>query len=226
MVDGLKPLGTQFVGDADSELQQRADKRFSAQIESNPTLDGRLIEGVSLSAGDNTINHLLGRAIRGWKVCRRYAAGGAASVKTEIGGAFDFNAGVAPFPTRGDTAEFAVTRVALGQYRLTMTNQIASFSDILLSVQLNAPIAAGYIFSSTPLVAGPPTTIDIMAYDTAVAGVFDPPALTWCNFRIAKYAAPNPGSGQIYDKQENNNSPDKTLVLSASVDCKVDLWVF
>jgi hypothetical protein len=32
----------------------------------NPLLQGRLIEGVELVSGDNTINHLLDRKLRGW----------------------------------------------------------------------------------------------------------------------------------------------------------------
>jgi hypothetical protein len=43
---------------------------------SNPLSKGRVIRSVSLSTGDNTINHGLGRAPQGWLVIRQYNAYG------------------------------------------------------------------------------------------------------------------------------------------------------
>jgi hypothetical protein len=40
----------------------------------NPLVQGRLVQGVVLTAGDNVINHKLGRALVGWIVVRNTAA--------------------------------------------------------------------------------------------------------------------------------------------------------
>ena len=68
-------------GNQDLELLSQNIKRFAKVLEDNPVLDGRLIENVKpqgraptdppgLVAGDNIINHGLGRALRGWYVVR------------------------------------------------------------------------------------------------------------------------------------------------------------
>ncbi len=77
MSSGIRPQGEQFYGTMDRELQSRADREFSKQLEDNPTLDGRLIEGVNLIVGTNVISHRLGRQLRGWWVTRRYDITGA-----------------------------------------------------------------------------------------------------------------------------------------------------
>lgn len=40
----------------------------------NPLMSGFVLQEVALTSGDNTINHLLGRALKGWFVVRKRAA--------------------------------------------------------------------------------------------------------------------------------------------------------
>lgn len=40
----------------------------------NPLVQGRLVQGVVLTAGDNVINHKLGRALIGWMIVRNNAS--------------------------------------------------------------------------------------------------------------------------------------------------------
>lgn len=41
---------------------------------SNPSSQSLILQSVSLASGDNTINHLLGRKLQGWKIVRQRAA--------------------------------------------------------------------------------------------------------------------------------------------------------
>jgi len=50
-------------------IQNSLENTFRS-IESCPLLDGHLLEGVSIATGVNTIDHKLGRPIRGWIVTR------------------------------------------------------------------------------------------------------------------------------------------------------------
>lgn len=54
-------------------LQDAAEASLSSVLDKR-VIDGRLIEDVSLSSGDNTIEHKLGRTLRGWIVTRLSAA--------------------------------------------------------------------------------------------------------------------------------------------------------
>lgn len=40
----------------------------------NPTNNSLILKSVSLSSGDNTINHKLGRVLQGWKIVRQRAS--------------------------------------------------------------------------------------------------------------------------------------------------------
>jgi len=53
---------------------QRNVKDFSKQLEINPLLDGIILDDISLVTGSsNTVNHKLGRAIKGWIIVRKGA---------------------------------------------------------------------------------------------------------------------------------------------------------
>lgn len=41
----------------------------------NPIVNGQILEGVQLAVGSNTINHKLGRKLRGWWIVRQRATG-------------------------------------------------------------------------------------------------------------------------------------------------------
>lgn len=66
----------QFQGDADKALQLMQNKWAAAlnPILGSPLATPVLIPSVSLASGDNTINHRLGRNLRGWLVVRKRAA--------------------------------------------------------------------------------------------------------------------------------------------------------
>jgi hypothetical protein len=49
-------------------------RTFLEQITSKPLLDGQLLTAISLSVGDNSIPHKLGRSYRGWIVVDTTAA--------------------------------------------------------------------------------------------------------------------------------------------------------
>ena len=69
----IPPLETQHGhGNQDLELLSQNIKRFVKVLEDNPMLDGHLLENISLTAGNNTINHKLGRRLRGWTVVRSW----------------------------------------------------------------------------------------------------------------------------------------------------------
>jgi hypothetical protein len=60
----------------DPDLRRVQDSIITATLPlfRNPTLDGRLLEGVTLSgSGATGVAHKLGRAVRGWSVTRRRA---------------------------------------------------------------------------------------------------------------------------------------------------------
>lgn len=59
-----------------NQLQQNLTNKINA-ITVNPLLNGQLLEGQTLSSGNNIINHGLGRALLGWFLTR---VGAAASV--------------------------------------------------------------------------------------------------------------------------------------------------
>ena len=42
---------------------------------SNPSLDSVILTNVSLAFGNNTINHLLGRKLIGWRIIRQRSSG-------------------------------------------------------------------------------------------------------------------------------------------------------
>lgn len=66
MIPGLE---TQHTGNQDVELLQQNIKKFVKVLEDNPILDGHLLDRVFFTAaGTYTINHGLGRQIRGWIV--------------------------------------------------------------------------------------------------------------------------------------------------------------
>lgn len=67
----LKALKTIQSKSYDLDVVQRNVKEFSTQLENNPILDGITIENISLSSsGANTINHKLGRKIKGWIITK------------------------------------------------------------------------------------------------------------------------------------------------------------
>ena len=68
----ISPLEIQQAEDQDVNLLQTNVKNFVKVLEDNPLLDGHLLENIELDAGDNAINHRLGRRLRGWIVTRLY----------------------------------------------------------------------------------------------------------------------------------------------------------
>lgn len=55
-------------------LMQTAWAQELNPLLSNPMLAGRTLRNVALVAGDNTINHKLGRKLQGWVLVRQRAA--------------------------------------------------------------------------------------------------------------------------------------------------------
>ena len=71
----LKKLKRHEAKDPDLVQVQEHVRQFAAQVENNETLDGRLIEGLSVDApGDIVINHKLNRIPRGYRVEDRTSA--------------------------------------------------------------------------------------------------------------------------------------------------------
>lgn len=62
---------------------QRNMKEFTKQLEVNPLLGGILLENITLTTGNNTVNHKLGRNIRGWIVVDKSAASDIYKVGTQ-----------------------------------------------------------------------------------------------------------------------------------------------
>jgi len=67
----LKALKTIQPKEYELDVVQRNVKEFAGQLEKNVILDGVLIEDIDLvSASSNTVNHKLGRKIKGWFITR------------------------------------------------------------------------------------------------------------------------------------------------------------
>ena len=67
----LKALKTIQPKEYELDTVQRNVKEFAGQLEKNVVLDGILLENISLlSASSNTVNHKLGRKIKGWIVTK------------------------------------------------------------------------------------------------------------------------------------------------------------
>jgi hypothetical protein len=66
----------QFQGADDPILQllQNSWAQALNPVLRNPLIQGRLMEGVQLQVGDNTLDHLLGRKLQGWMITRIDAA--------------------------------------------------------------------------------------------------------------------------------------------------------
>jgi len=65
----IRPLDLQQAETTPESLIQSNLQRFTQQLEENPLLSGRLIEGVVLLlAAPTAINHRLGRKPQGWHV--------------------------------------------------------------------------------------------------------------------------------------------------------------
>lgn len=66
----------QFQGANDPVLQLMQNQwgQMLNPLLRNPLINGRLVENVNLSTGDNTINHLLDRKLQGWFITRIGAA--------------------------------------------------------------------------------------------------------------------------------------------------------
>lgn len=63
----IRPLEEQQGESLGEVLGQKNVKDFARQLERNPLLGGHLLEGITLNAAANTtINHKLGKQIRGW----------------------------------------------------------------------------------------------------------------------------------------------------------------
>jgi hypothetical protein len=66
---------TQFQSnDKDFQLLQNSWATVLNPIVNNPSNQSILLKNIVLASGDNTINHLLGRALQGWIVIRKSAA--------------------------------------------------------------------------------------------------------------------------------------------------------
>jgi hypothetical protein len=68
---GFKKINTQ---DYELSTVQRNTAEFTQQLANNPRLDGLLIEDIALTSGsETTVNHGLGRAIRGFEIVYKNA---------------------------------------------------------------------------------------------------------------------------------------------------------
>ena len=56
-----------------NQLQQNVQAALGPLL-TNPALNGRVLQGISLLAGPNIINHGLGRKLVGWMIVRQRAA--------------------------------------------------------------------------------------------------------------------------------------------------------
>jgi len=72
MLKGLRQFSANST-DVDRLYQHVSN--FASQFTTKPLLDGIHFKGVSLSSGDNTVNHGLGRQIQGWVITNKDAAG-------------------------------------------------------------------------------------------------------------------------------------------------------
>ena len=57
--------------DPETESIQDMIENSFRSVESCPLVDGILLENIDLKEGDNTIDHKLGRALRGWMFTRQ-----------------------------------------------------------------------------------------------------------------------------------------------------------
>lgn len=66
----------QFQGADDPvvQLMQNSWAQALNPVLRNPLVQGRLMEGVQLQVGDNSLDHLLGRKLQGWIITRIDAA--------------------------------------------------------------------------------------------------------------------------------------------------------
>jgi len=71
----IRDLLTISVRDPDLTLVQDHVEDWTEQVTGREILDGRLVTGQVLAIGDNTINHGLGRDLKGWIIVRSNAAG-------------------------------------------------------------------------------------------------------------------------------------------------------
>lgn len=72
----IKPLEIQQPADLNTTLSTAHLQNFTHQIESNPLISGRLIEGVVLTlAAPVIINHRLGKRPQGWIIVDVQSAG-------------------------------------------------------------------------------------------------------------------------------------------------------
>lgn len=67
-------LPTFQTNDKNMSLLQNSWSKFLNPLLINPSLSSIILKKVTLSAGTNTINHLLGRTLQGYRIIRQRAA--------------------------------------------------------------------------------------------------------------------------------------------------------
>ena len=69
------PILPQFQDDSQPfQLMQNRWASILNPVIQNPSLQSSILKSVALTAGANTINHLLGRKLVGWRIIRQRAA--------------------------------------------------------------------------------------------------------------------------------------------------------
>lgn len=116
-------------------LQDRVED-FADQLVRQPHLDGSLLEDIAVTTGLNTIEHKLGRGIRGWWVARDEHAGvkfkvSLASDQTSVASndVVEFDTVAYEYYSVYSDSTFKFTAPLSGLYSLAATVRVASLAD-------------------------------------------------------------------------------------------------
>jgi hypothetical protein len=226
MVSGIKPQGEIWRGTPATELQNRSDREFSKQLEDNPTLDGRLIEDIEFVAGENKLEHKLGRKLRGWWVTRRHGVTG----NRIMTGWIECNGAAQPVNWGGDIVW--AQRIGGGWLRGYLSHTSYTTRNITEFVSYNwylipAPgnVTDVILQGATPLgaPAGPPQIyLGCWLYDVSAGAIQD----LSNDYHIALIADVVTDRVRSADLAEYQDPDADFIYLYSPVTQTVDLWVF
>lgn len=193
----------------------------------NPLIDGRLIQGQAIVAGANVINHGLGRKLIGWIQTRVRSV-----VSYSIGTSNPINL----VPATGSPASLSGTFTSVAGGLLIIRCGISAFTSVgnatlTVTVSLDGAniatsnvyaTAANSTFTAVPFsvfVTGAAKGTHTVTY-TLSAGNWDGNIYSHCAVDEVGPAYP------LYDTQDSNTTPEKTLNLFSSSACTADFWVY
>lgn len=221
------PLLIERIQTRSEDLQRFQDKVVAAvnPVLLHPLLPGVLLKGVKLTGGAaKEVEHQLGRRLRGWSVIRRY------DVATEEA-----------WNEVGSTGEPAFQN---GWVNYDSTHNSAAFwKDSNGVVHLKGLVKSGTISTTLPiftLPAGyrPAKKEIIVTISNGALGrvnvesdgdvVPETGNNAWFSLDGVSFRASGtpPVSADIWDEQEDNNHPDRLLILNSVRSMTVDLYVF